>query len=165
VCAFYAPEAQADPIFFNIANCVSGDCALSNVSPDSRVLSARVERRRLSNLKPGGATWTRLSISHKGCGLSRFEDRHPPGWCRPPREKAPTTDDRETWFKKGRGGADADPNSIVEVWNSGGGNDLTVMDENGTEEQDDDAEKELPVTSCLLVIAERGRRESRAPRR
>ena len=27
VCAFYAPEAQADPIFFNIANCVSGDCA------------------------------------------------------------------------------------------------------------------------------------------
>ena len=27
MCAFYAPEAQADPIFFNIANCVSGDCA------------------------------------------------------------------------------------------------------------------------------------------
>lgn len=82
-------------------------------------------------------------ISHKGCGLSPFENLATRPRCHPSREKAPTTDDRETWFKKGRGRADADPNSIAEVWNSGGGNDLTVMDENGTEERDDDAEKEL----------------------
>ena len=31
-CAAYAPEAQAEPIFFNIANCVSGDCGSFSLS-------------------------------------------------------------------------------------------------------------------------------------
>ena len=32
ICAFYAPEAQAEPIYFNIANCVSGDCGSFSLS-------------------------------------------------------------------------------------------------------------------------------------
>jgi hypothetical protein len=31
-CVAYAPEAQAEPIFFNIANCVSGDCGNFSLS-------------------------------------------------------------------------------------------------------------------------------------